>query len=1546
MAGVLELPFIKKIFAPLYIKVLYTSFLFLAGFTVISSFAHADGCLDDDYGILVKTGFNTTFYVADEYCNLAPFGYVEIWLIPEGFSDESAGIDMANPGSEPAHTVDPYSFVRFGDANGDGWIDATFHFETYSLRDVGIYYHTLTGTTSDGYSLYPLLISGFASEVTNWAPSASPEIVGSPEVGQTYDLRANSQDNDPGMGSETGSLSHQWQIVSPASHSGSIADTSNRNTEITFIDEDDIGDWQIRLRVDDNEGERITENLYFHVDELPPDVDILGDTDIDVLNDIHLHASTTVDLDGGPPLNFQWEILDAPETNTVNLAEIERNDQHLVIPTTGPECGVWQFRLTSSDNEHEQDDVDMVSVTVHNIFPEITVDGSSTIPVGEHIHFEVSPEEDLDGGMLDITWDLIQSPDASGYVPGPGFSTSAVLDIPTGPNEAGTWIFDLHVYDDEAFEQGEFHDRVQVLVDAAPVASATTTSDIVSLLNAVILDASGSTDPDTDNPHTNTEGPPVLSGGITYYDWWIIELPYDAYGDYFPGRVDEVLGAANGIANLSISPGMLSPGHWTFEVEVTDAEGNTDQTTISLEVIDPDSAPVSIVVPHASAHYTDVDGNLSESIAVDGCLSFDPDNLLDESYSPGLGIDSYEWSVIMGPSGCGVPHTLVEGPGPCAAVLFPAGSVLPPECQGVWMPALEVRDDEGNFGCGAGFVFIGNCPDHLCIDYPTTENYAYVEFTDETDIIIYYHLDTFVYSNPAFDEGMRLELKIFHDDDLINPAYSAHFDYDLLPTDRGGFLTFHWHGYTNHGERPLAGKYRVTITATSPADPTTVYEALEDEAIWIEVLDVEVLDTSDSLLSINGLKDGTDVLNVYFETSSYFTVGDIFDHAELIIKPEGSTTSIYEAPVADPSSGETSWDGLIAPGIYISPGSYTAQIEVFKEGHSLGVSPEYAFVAYALDCALDGVADEDEYDPGTVVKLGDTIDATLTLAPSDGSVNGDISLELLDGAGVIEITDSGATVSIDGSVSYTDADFVAPKVLTIEVVDTTNTPAELEIRFEPVDGAPEHIAADYVRINAIEVELAADTDNDGTITGADDGAEGAFPGLVRWVNADDDDGNNTLDINDAGPVPGEQDLAEVELHVSPDSLEGTLTLSTPLGAADIRLWEDETKTAQIVLPHTYTLGTDVVPGSVYVEGFDEGQARLKLEYHDLSSTLIAEDEIYMTIISVDLDVDTNRNVVIDAADELGEDMWSGAAGAIGYYNNDNDDLLSGDPDIDSVNDAIDGLSDEEDLALLVIHRAQISALPAGWRTVLSVPSHHDRLRVFDESGTAVIGPGLADEYEIPDITSADLNYHVEFIDYPSTVPVPPEFTLHLALHDALGEAYIDDTVIHVAPFMLKTNLDPANEMFVVSIPGNAASAAFVADLTTIAAAIGVPLTVIDGGLYGNDRWIQDEIEFGYSIKPSYELETVLDSPRNRGLDDFPENELLGANLGYFTIGSTSTTYDSFGNLECSPPVTVDGTYYPMGRIIYGENTGAGTGSDTGCSVSSYSQYRLAARGAC
>jgi len=95
--------------------------------------------------------------------------------------------------------------------------------------------------------------------------------------------------------------------------------------------------------------------------------------------------------------------------------------------------------------------------------------------------------------------------------------------------------------------------------------------------------------------------------------------------------------------------------------------------------------------------------------------------------------------------------------------------------------------------------------------------------------------------------------------------------------------------------------------------------------------------------------------------------------------------------------------------------------------------------------------------------------------------------------------------------------------------------------------------------------------------------------------------------------------------------------------------------------------------------------------------------------------------------------------------------------------------------------------------------------------------------------------------------------------------------------------------------------------------------------YYGDVWVQDEFENATVTSPESRIDVVIDSIRDRGLDDYPE--LVVADHPDSVVRTWGSGYpssqDSFGNLEVSPPVTVDGVTYPFGRIYWGRWEGVG-----------------------
>lgn len=165
----------------------------------------------------------------------------------------------------------------------------------------------------------------------------------------------------------------------------------------------------------------------------------------------------------------------------------------------------------------------------------------------------------------------------------------------------------------------------------------------------------------------------------------------------------------------------------------------------------------------------------------------------------------------------------------------------------------------------------------------------------------------------------------------------------------------------------------------------------------------------------------------------------------------------------------------------------------------------------------------------------------------------------------------------------------------------------------------------------------------------------------------------------------------------------------------------------------------------------------------------------------------------------------------------------------------------------------------------------------------------------------------------------------VVLDEAQQELELAQIELRASPLIMNHHLQPAEHLWVVEVNqgGYGSNASMIQSYVD---ALGDFFTPVPGPSYGGDVWIQDEIEFGTSLgSEGQRLDTVIDSIRDRGLDDFAEDALEGPDFVGATWGQqgTATTYDSFGNLEASPPVTVDGVEYPFGRIYYGREDDVG-----------------------
>jgi protein-arginine deiminase len=308
---------------------------------------------------------------------------------------------------------------------------------------------------------------------------------------------------------------------------------------------------------------------------------------------------------------------------------------------------------------------------------------------------------------------------------------------------------------------------------------------------------------------------------------------------------------------------------------------------------------------------------------------------------------------------------------------------------------------------------------------------------------------------------------------------------------------------------------------------------------------------------------------------------------------------------------------------------------------------------------------------------------------------------------------------------------------------------------------------------------------------------------------------------------------------------------------------------------------------------------------------------------VDLAADVDRDGIVDfAADEAGEDDWTPARGAI-FLNNNDSDAGSGKPDhADAV---VNGPSDLADLAVLRV--ARIPDLHPESRLQIAVDeASQGRVRLFylAHDGSYVASDGKELEPPALMLRDGDLELRIEASSY-ADPSWPGEVLVTAAVETPDGPLGGDSVRLRVAPFLLLSNLNVGQTLYVREYPGR--NDVFLMQLDELVPTAGAELDVIPAGepYPEGNIWLQDTLEIGYSEMPGQRLNVVLRANRDRPLDDLARDHLLGPDFGWLSCGAYRPELrdrergngwlDWYGNLEVSPPVPE----FPLGRVYYGAN---------------------------
>ncbi|XP_042687515.1 protein-arginine deiminase type-1-like isoform X1 [Centrocercus urophasianus] len=357
---------------------------------------------------------------------------------------------------------------------------------------------------------------------------------------------------------------------------------------------------------------------------------------------------------------------------------------------------------------------------------------------------------------------------------------------------------------------------------------------------------------------------------------------------------------------------------------------------------------------------------------------------------------------------------------------------------------------------------------------------------------------------------------------------------------------------------------------------------------------------------------------------------------------------------------------------------------------------------------------------------------------------------------------------------------------------------------------------------------------------------------------------------------------------------------------------------------------------------DVGDEKVRISYFgEASGVPVGRAMLYLTCVEVSLDADTGRSGSVSRTlvDKATWTWGPDGHGAILLVNCDRDDpksRLMGDSSepksqLTDNRDTVCSYEDLKDMSQMVLRTRGPRTIFTGHGLILHVGfSDADKVGVFYGGNSVALeeykhvlgGDKLA--YAVkPSQHQEESIFYVEGLAFPDA-----GFSGLVAFHVTLLESpekglletpiFTDTVVFRVAPWIMTPNTLAPLEVFVCSVEDNED---FVAAVSALAEEAKCPVTICPLPENRNDRWIQDEVEFGYVQAPHKMFPVVFDSPRDRGLKDFPVRSILGPDFGYVAQETPENTssLDSFGNLEVSPPVTVRSKEYPLGRILIGSS---------------------------
>ena len=448
--------------------------------------------------------------------------------------------------SDPSGTITGYAWTEVSGPNAASLGSASGVSTTAGGLVQGTYVFQLTVTDNNG-------LSGTANVTVTVYPAPMPPVA-NPGPAKTITLPTNAVAlNGSGSTDASGTItSYQWTQVSGPT-TAQIGSPSGISTNIDGLVQ---GTYVFQLKVSDNTGQSGTATVTITVNAaLTPPVANAGQAQTITLptNSVTLNGSGSTDA-SGTISGYAWTQVSGPSAATFGSAS--------GVSTTagGLVQGVYVFQLKVTDN-NSLSSTATVTITVNAAVA--TVNQPPVANAGPDQHLNNSATTNLsgaasydpDGTIVKYQWSQVSG--AGGVTVANSASANAIVF----GLQPGNYIFQLTVTDNNGATATA---TVTLYVTSGPSGSGSTPYAVAG--SALTIPSTQST------AQLNGSASYDVGGTLTGYSWVQMSGP----------------GTAT-IANptqATTSIGQLVPGTYTFQLMVTDNNGNTATDTVSVTVMD------------------------------------------------------------------------------------------------------------------------------------------------------------------------------------------------------------------------------------------------------------------------------------------------------------------------------------------------------------------------------------------------------------------------------------------------------------------------------------------------------------------------------------------------------------------------------------------------------------------------------------------------------------------------------------------------------------------------------------------------------------------------------------------------------------------------------------------------------------------------------------------------------------------------------------------------------------------------------------------------